>query len=40
MPEEPEQSPKDRSSMVAATIGIVALLAWCAMLWFMFGDVL
>jgi hypothetical protein len=21
-------------------IGVVALIAWCAMLWFMFGDVL
>lgn len=40
MSEEPERIPKDRSKAVAATIGIGALLAWFAMLWFMFGEVL
>ena len=28
---------RDRSGVI---LGIVGLIAWCAMLWYMFGDVL
>jgi hypothetical protein len=35
-----EEPPQPHRSAKAALIGVGALAAWFAMLWFMFGDVL
>lgn len=35
-----DEGPKERSKPFVALMGIGALLAWFALLWFMFGDVL
>ena len=35
-----DEVPKERSKAFVAATGIAALLAWFALLWFMFGDVL
>jgi hypothetical protein len=37
---EEDPDPTDRSKAYVASLGIGALLAWFALLWFMFGDVL
>ena len=33
----PLQKIREKSGVI---VGVVGLVAWCAMLWFMFGDVL
>lgn len=37
---DPDAAPKERSKAFVALLGIGALAAWFALLWFMFGDVL
>lgn len=39
MPEDPPP-PRDWGLLPIALMGVAAVLAWLAMLWFMFGDVL
>jgi hypothetical protein len=39
MPGE-DPAPKERPKLFVAFLGTCALLAWFALLWFMFGDVL
>jgi len=40
MSDNDDGGPKERSKAFVALMGISALLAWFALLWFMFGDVL
>jgi MYXO-CTERM domain-containing protein len=39
MPED-DPGPPERSRAFVGLMGVAALLAWFALLWFMFGDVL